>query len=321
MIRPGSSLLLALIFLPRSQGASPIPAPVTALAFTPDASLLVAAHPRSLLLFPSNEPLPPKSIPIDLPKITCLAIHPDSSRLWIGGGIPGESGVIVELALPSGTEIRRWTRSSDLIQSVALHPDQQSLIHSTADQLQSLALDPDSASTPLTFNGHSGRVLGIAFAPDTSLLVSVAADRAVKVWSPRNASLLRSFGHHTEAPQVIAFQPGATPPTCATAGDDRTLRIWQPGIGRMVRIVRHHQGSILTLAYAHDGQSLYSAGAEGIVRRIDSTSDQVLHSWPASSDWLLSLATDPRSPRLATGDATGAISLWTPDGTPLWHWP
>jgi hypothetical protein len=313
MTFPLASLLLIPFLSPLLTAAEP----VTALATHPRSPLLAAAHSRSIQLLHPDSPDSPRHLPIDLTRITALAFHPVDSNLWISGGTPGESGVVIELATADGSELRRWTRTGDLVQTLALHPAGHAVAHADGNQLRLLPLDPPTA--PVTFTGHSDRILGAAFAPDASLLVSVAADRAVKVWA--NASLLRTFGQHTEAPHTIAFQPGATIPTCATAGDDRTVRIWQPGIGRMVRIIRGHRGSILTLAYSPDGQSLFTAGSEGIVRRIDATSDQILGSWTASSDWIHCMAVDPDSRWIATGDATGIVTLWKPDGTLLRRWP
>ena len=116
--------------------------------------------------------------------------------------------------------------------------------------------------------------------------VTASADRSLKVWSTQDGHLLRTFNHHTESVHALAFRPrsgGAfaeTPAFCASAGDDRTVRMWQPEVGRMVRIIRQHQGPIFALAFSPDGKTLFSAGKEGRIRRIDSDSDAIVAEWP-----------------------------------------
>jgi WD40 repeat protein len=97
---------------------------------------------------------------------------------------------------------------------------------------------------------------------------------------------------------------------CASGGDDRTVRVWQPTIGRMVRIVRGHHAPVLALVFAPDGRALFSAGQEGIVRRIDADSDAILDECRASSDWIYSLAISPDGRTLATGDWAGTTRCW-----------
>ncbi len=313
MIRHLSQPILLAAFLTGWLQAAP---PVTVLGWSPDGHFLAVGRPRSIeLLKPSSSHTPASRTNLALPKVCALAFHPDGRHLWLAGGTPGESGALLELNLPSLTQARRFDVRADLVESISIHPDGQSLAHTDGNSIRQIMLPVGIASSVPFHSGHSGRILAIAHAPGAPFLLSVATDRSVKVWTDTTNAPVRSFGHHTEAPHAIAFQPGATLPTCATAGDDRTVRIWQPGIGRMVRIVRHHEGPILTLGYTPDGRRLYTAGTEGILRCLDASSDEILHSWAASPDWINALAVHPVTGMIATGDARGEVRLWNPDGS------
>jgi WD40 repeat protein len=78
----------------------------------------------------------------------------------------------------------------------------------------------------------------------------------------------------------------------------------------MVRIIRQHRGPIFALAYSPDGTTFFSAGKEGIIRRLDADSDAVLAEWPAQSDWIYALALNADGSKLATGDWSGAVRLF-----------
>ena len=74
------------------------------------------------------------------------------------------------------------------------------------------------------------------------------------------------------------------------------------------------------LVFTPDGHSLFSAGKEGIIRRIAADSDEVLGEWRASPDWIYSLAVSLDGKMLASGDWSGAVRRWSIGGkevTPL----
>src|SRR4030095_13415269 len=102
------------------------------------------------------------------------------------------------------------------------------------------------------------------------------------------------------------------PSSCASASDDRTVRIWQPEIGRMVRIIRQHRAPVFALAYAPDGQSVFSAGKEGIIRRFDADNDTLLAQWASHTDWIYALAMSADGSKLASADWSGKVHIRDP---------
>jgi WD40 repeat protein len=163
--------------------------------------------------------------------------------------------------------------------------------------------------------GHSGPVLAMAFSPDGKTIVTGSGDRSVKVWAAEDGRLIRSFSHHTDAVHALVFRPRVfddvegRPAMCVTGGADRTARVWQPEIGRMVRIVRQHQGPIFAVAFSPDARTFFSAGKEGIVRRIDAESDSIIEQWKVSEEWIYALAVSPDGSTLATGEWAGSVRV------------
>ena len=292
-------------------------APITALAFSPDSKTLASAGRRIIVLRSVEQTNRVTTLTTDLPKITALAFHPAGGLLAVAGGTTGVKGTTLLLRLNDGRELARVTNETDVATAVAFDPAGKRLAVAGGSTVRIYELEPERLRVRHQLTGHVGAVLGVAFSLDGSLLTTTGHDRSVKVWATADGRLLRSLNYHTEAVHAVAFRPQPAghgqPVTCATAGDDRTVRVWQPALGRMVRIVRGHESSILTLVYAADGSVLFTAGSEGIVRRIDADSDTVHQSWRASDDWIYALAASPDGRFLATGDWTGAVAIKSTD--------
>ena len=313
-------LLCALLFL----GCGPLrAAPATALAFSPDGTVLASTSGSTLTLHDPATGEAKHSLPCEKMRLTSLAFASEGSLLAVGGGTPGEKG---ELRLLDW-RTKQWRHAqalgNDLITAVAFSPDGHHLAAASMEKTVRVYQIEDAGARlteTLTLKGHSGSVTSVAFSADGKIIVTTSLDRSLKVWSATDGTLLRSLGQHTEAVHCLALSPTTpdrpdAPFYCATGGDDRTVRVWQPTIGRMVRIVRGHSGAVLALAFAPDGRSLFSAGQEGIIRRIDADSDTVLQEWRASSEWIHSLAISPDGKTLACGDWQGKITLVPASGS------
>jgi len=288
-------------------------APAADLAFSNDGLTVVATGRREVQLFSAGTAVKTGSIPAKVQRVTALALDPQNRFLVYGGGTPGESGVVALLDWKSQEVLWRQINFADWVTSVAISSDATRIVAGSADASAFIypigTASKSAVAIPLI--GHTGPVLSAAWSLDGQLIVTASADRSLKVWSPSDGKLLRSFAHHTEAIRVVVFRPGIEGAAqCASGSDDRTVRIWQPASGRMVRIIRGHGGPVFALAYTPDGSALLSAGKEGIVRHLDGESDQVLGEWKAHDEPIYSLAISPDGSHVATGDWTGRIKLW-----------
>jgi WD40 repeat protein len=312
----------ALTLLLGAGGAEREGIPVTALAFSPDGRELAATAGGAVTIASAGRDgdakIEPRRAAPGPARIMALAFLEGGRVLALGGGAPGELGETVLVDARTLAVRARAGGHEDLVMGLAVNGSllAQASADGTALVLR-LNEDRTAAEPAFRLVGHAGPVLAVAFTPDGSRIVTAGADRAVKVWSARDGALARSLNHHLEVVNAIAFAPapagGSAPPECATGSADRTLRVWQPESGRMVRIVRKHEGSILAVVWSPDGKSIYTAGAEGVLRRVAADSDEIVGSWKAHEDWIQAIAMSPDGKTLATGDASGSVKLWVID--------
>ena len=287
-------------------------APVTALRFSPDGKHLLISRPRAIEVRALQADSKPRKIPCAFDKVMAFTFSADGKTLAVAGGTPGDIGGVHLLDWPSGKVRGKWDVFDDVATCVAFGLDGKLAAGSADHSVVMLDLRREGR-VAMRFEGHTKATRELAFSPDGKSLVSVSADRTVKMWGVRTSKLERSFGNHLGPVHAVAFRPGAAPAFCATASDDKTVRIWQPSIGRMVRIVRGHGGPVFAVAFSAEGRRIFSIGKEGIGRIIDADSDKVLHKWKAHDDWVYALAVGPNN-QLATGDWRGNVKLWTVKG-------
>ncbi|MBI3880847.1 MAG: WD40 repeat domain-containing protein [Verrucomicrobia bacterium] len=263
------------------------------------------------------------SVACTFPKISSFAFANGGRLLLVAGGTPGASGGVLLFDWPAGRLVQSLTNRADMTTAVAVSPAGDVVaLAGTDHQVELLKLDSTAKKLlPLhTLTDHSRPVLAAAFSPDGKLLVTASVDRSIKVWDAASGKLQRSFSHHTDIVHCLSFRPRTVvggepvPFYCASGSDDKTVRVWQPELGRMVRIVRGHEGPVFAVAWSRDGEHLFSAGKEGVIRIIDGDSDEILHHWPAHEDWIYALALSPDGNTLASGDWTGGVKLWNVNG-------
>ena len=190
-----------------------------------------------------------------------------------------------------------------------------------------------------TLKGHGGPVMGIAAAPDGTI-ATASFDNAVGLW---RAGVPQWLDGHTAAVTTVIFGPDGP----VSAGDDFTVRQWQPdrilgrhkgkvaglaaapgliasaswdgsiGLwpldGRPARRLTGHKAGVNGVAFSADHSHLYSASADGTLRRWDvrtGTQDRTLlrHGFGINK-----LVLGPDDAWLAYGAVDGVTRVIDPD--------
>lgn len=165
----------------------------------------------------------------------------------------------------------------------------------------------DGASTPL--QGHQGEVLQIRAAPDGSRIVSVGADRRVRVWnveSPSDPLVLR--GHDEPVHAAALGRNGVL----ATGGEDRRIFLWDLSAehpDEAPRVLVGHEQSVTALAFTRDPEVLASSSNDQSVRlwRLDTDRQLVLRG----HDQVVSgLAVSSDGVHLVSAGYDGTLRIW-----------
>ncbi|MEZ4941591.1 MAG: WD40 repeat domain-containing protein [Saprospiraceae bacterium] len=149
--------------------------------------------------------------------------------------------------------------------------------------LRSIANMPTTTFYQQVFTGHQFEVKALAFSPDGQLVASGSFDKTIALWRRSDGALLARLDF--VYPEENTDSSG-------------------------------HSGTIRSVTFAPDGQTLWSTAVDGRVKHLDLQATVIggfrAHSKPV---WDMALAPDGRWLVTASNDSTAAI--WRTDGTKL----
>lgn len=110
-------------------------------------------------------------------------------------------------------------------------------------------------------SGHSRWVNGLAFAPN-GLLVSVSADRTLRVWQAEKGRELRGVSCHRACVWAVAISPDGL--TIATGSQDCTIKLWDLDTLKCIKTLTGHRATVSSISFTPTG-SLVSGSIDGAV--------------------------------------------------------
>jgi RNA polymerase sigma factor (sigma-70 family) len=158
----------------------------------------------------------------------------------------------------------------------------------------------------------------LALSPDGATVAGIGQTNAVVLWDAATGKrkTILSANDVPLPAQVCAvdFSPDGT---AVAVGDDRGRAVvipsWktggtEPGIASDQR----HEGTVRAVRFAPDGQTVASAGGDGVILLWVSATGQVLHTLAGHCGAIHALAFAPDGKTLASAGADGTIRLWDP---------
>ncbi len=267
-----SPLTLGLLILSLSAQRLAAAPPITALAFDPAETELLAGSQKGVERYSWPDLKRREMLNTKLQQVHDIAFSPDGNSLAIAGGTPGSSGDLEFWQWPSAQKLATYKLHSDVIYQIAWSANSQRLFTASHDG-EVLEVAPSSGMITQRFVGHSQPVRTLSLLANQQTLLTAGNDQTIRVWDAKTGKLLRSLHNHTKAVHALALKPQTTDgelPVAASIGADGTLRLWQPTIGRMMRFRRLPAGVPLALAWCSKGECLLVTDDKANLHIIDS---------------------------------------------------
>ena len=230
---------------------------VRAVAFGQKGKLLATAgDDRRIRIWDLEKETAKYSIPVSHTVIQTLAFSPNG-QLLAAGGFGNE---IVLIRMTDGQIDRKLTAPGPDAIALAFSPDGSQL--AAAGRNGTIRIWTDKQHTG-DLVGHKRRVRALAYSPNGKQLASAGDEREIWIWDMASAKPVAKLPKQTAKPLVLRFCTGDY---LASGGSDNMIRIWNLREGCEVFALKGHTGSVTTLVWNPETQTLVSGSFDTTIR-------------------------------------------------------
>jgi RNA polymerase sigma factor (sigma-70 family) len=248
-------------------------------------------------------------LPVARWKIATLALLV-VGLVGLGAGLAGRRQETAELAanLPEPPVSGDVPRRASEVRPPAVAPDEDPLPQGARARLGSQRF------------AYGGTIHALALSPDGTTVAGVGQGNALVFWGPATGK--RQLILPAQGPlqfYAVDFSPDGTAVAvgdssgCAVVIDD-----WKTNkTGSAMACDQRHGGNVEAVRFAPDGQTVASAGADGVVRLWEPGTGKVLQTWTGHRGPVHALAFAPDGKVLASAGEDKTVRLWglTPGAT------
>ncbi|MEM7032005.1 MAG: NB-ARC domain-containing protein [Chloroflexota bacterium] len=166
-----------------------------------------------------------------------------------------------------------------------------------------------------TFSDHSDFVIGCAFSPDGSLILSASYDGTVKMWDVDSGQLLKTFSGHSRFVTDCAFSPDVS--RILSASDDKTLKVWGVDSGQLIKTFSGHSATVRSCTFSPNGSLILSASDDKTLKVWDVDSGQLIKTFSGHSSFVIGCAFSPNSSLILSASSDKALKVWDVDSGQL----
>ncbi|QDU27978.1 translocation protein TolB [Anatilimnocola aggregata] len=278
--------------------------PITALAFTPDGSQLLAAGYHEVTVWNPADGQLIRRINNVGQRTYGLSVSPDGQLLAVACGAPGRLGECRIFKLDSGELVRVISTTSDVVYDCQFNPAGDRIATAAADGSVRV-FEVATGKEQNTITSHSDWVFAVAWSPDGNKLASASRDKTAKVYDAKTGDLLITYSAHNKEVRGVMFHPDGA--EVYSSGSDNKIQRWTVSEAKKSAEVGFG-GEVYKLAAG--GEFFLTSSAEAKVRQFNAKDQKQIREYPGAKDWVLSAAYHAGTQRIAGGTFDGQVIIW-----------
>ena len=225
----------------------------------------------------------------------------------------GEDQTIKLWQRETGKLIYAFVGVNEPIQTLAISPNGKSIIAGGLDgRISQWQLDTKQYKSSFFArvnapHSHDGVILQLAFAANERFIVSASNDKTLRIWGYHTGELKRTLIGHEEAVNTCAISPDSQ--IIASGSDDKTIKLWRFDHSYAYQTFIGDRAAVNSLAFSNDGQYLISGGSDKTIKIWDIKTGEIIKSWQAHEQAIISIAINPHRHLIASASRT-EIKIW-----------
>jgi DNA-binding beta-propeller fold protein YncE len=292
------------------------PPVITALAYSPDGSILAVSGYREIVLHKGNGSGLLTRLPCISDKISSLAFSPDGSTLAAVGGTPAIFGEL-QLWDVAGRKLKRSiTLTNDTLFGVSFSPDGKELAFGATDN-SIYVFEAATGKQISKITDHDAWVFGTAFSQDGTQVASVSRDRALKLTDVVHGIFIENINALKGELVAIARQPKHD--NVLVGGEDGLPVLYMMHrphalvIGDTSTVIREFEkqnGPVVSVAFSPDGELIAVGGGSEDVNVYKTGTGERVASLKGHEGGIYSVAFNPSAQQLAAAGFDGRVRIY-----------
>ena len=299
-----------------------LPPVVTALAYSPDGTLLAVSGYREVLLHRSDgKGLQGRLVGLS-DRIQSLVFTADGRTLIASGGTPASFGELQVWDVATRKLQRSITACNDTLFGASVSPDGSKVVFGCSDNTVRMH-EVATGKELLKMGHHENWVLGTAFGIDGSRIVSAGRDGAAKLASAANGAFIENINLLHGELTAIARHPSRDSVVVGGAERipyyymmDRPRKMLIADESTLIRKFDRQNGEIFALAFSRDGRKVAVAGGASEVPIYDVEEGKRLATCQGSAG-IYALDFHPNGKEIATSGFDGRVRIYAVDSGKL----
>ena len=285
------------------------PAPITALAYSPDGATLAVGGFRVVRLLNPNTGEVTRTVSGCADQVQCLAWSSDGKCLAAAGGEPGKAGEVIIFNAETWKPLRKLEGHTEVVYAVVWKPNSRELATGSLDKTARI-WNGDTGQCTHTIKDHAEGVMGVAYSPDGKLLATGSLDRSAKIFDTTTWKRQSALTAHQDGVTHVAFNQNGT--RLATSSLDKTVRVWtiKPGTIENPDRTMGEGDSINACVFSNDGNLLVWGASNNVVKVFNGDGTQQKREWKEPTDWVYSVAVGKDNQTIAAGTQDGKLLFW-----------
>lgn len=290
-----------------------LPAPVTAIAFSPDGKRILSGNKDySLQLWDTltGQTIGPPMTGHTM-EVNSVAFSPDGKRI-VSGSRDGalkiwniDTGQVVNIPI---------TDLDNSIFTVAYSSDGKLIASGGRENTLRLWDAKTGHAINVPLSGHQKWIFSTSFSPDSRRIVSGSEDNTLRLWDAESGQLIGQplIGHKNWVVSV-AFSPDGK--RIVSGSIDKSLLLWDANSGKPIAPpLVGHQDIVSSIAFSHDGRRIVSGSKDKTLRVWNTdTSQPIGPPLTGHQGMVISVAFSSDGKQLFSGSEDNTWRIWKTD--------